>query len=163
MKKLKVVHNWIFPLYCPELPIWPKIENSYQKLVWGTLCFIYFVLLTVDTESFDVHVLTHQTWNSLTFFAPTFQNFASKVIMRQLLWVILAWNLPSLDQHIFFALNVLSLGWCHSKFKIICISNCYMLYQNVTIAVHTMKVRVKPYFGFWWISDDATSCSFYFN
>ena len=35
-----------FP-YCPELPIWPRIENPYRKLGWGTLCYIYFV--TVST------------------------------------------------------------------------------------------------------------------
>ena len=29
--------------YCPELPIWPKIENPYRKLGWGTLCYIFFV------------------------------------------------------------------------------------------------------------------------
>ena len=26
-----------FFYYCPELPIWPKIENAYRKLGWGTL------------------------------------------------------------------------------------------------------------------------------
>ena len=32
------------PPYCPELPIWPKIENPYWKLGWGTLWSSYFVL-----------------------------------------------------------------------------------------------------------------------
>ena len=42
-QKLFIIHNWIFPSYCPELPICPKIENPYRKLFWGTLCYIYFV------------------------------------------------------------------------------------------------------------------------
>ena len=34
--------SWVILMRCPY--IWPKIENPYLKLVWGTLCFIYFVL-----------------------------------------------------------------------------------------------------------------------
>ena len=40
----KVVHNRpICFHYCAELPKWPKIENSYQKFVLGTLCYIYLM------------------------------------------------------------------------------------------------------------------------
>ena len=37
--------NYFFP-YCPELPIWPKIENPYWKLDWGTLYFVITIVFS---------------------------------------------------------------------------------------------------------------------
>ena len=31
LKEYLIIHNWIFPTYCPELPIWPKIENTVKS------------------------------------------------------------------------------------------------------------------------------------
>ena len=44
-----------FSPYCPELPIWTKIKNPYRKLVWGTLCFIYFVVNRDNIVNYSIH------------------------------------------------------------------------------------------------------------
>ena len=45
LKKCPWKHEKTFP----EQPIWPKIENQYQKLGWGIFCSTHFVLLSVAT------------------------------------------------------------------------------------------------------------------
>ena len=79
LKKLLIIHNWIFPPYCPELPMWPKIENrcrkfgyvnweSYHVLTkkrvkWlGPNRKVLFIFLRKLHNKFDTH-LNSQGWN----------------------------------------------------------------------------------------------------
>ena len=90
-KRAQKFRNWIFSPYCPELPIWPKIENPYGKLVWGTLFFIY-LLCDLIVHNF---VLQKQTFVS-EFFNHPYRNSSRKYKWLQLLEVFNSCNIQIL-------------------------------------------------------------------
>ena len=94
-QKWLIVHYWrFFFLYCPELPIWFKIEKPCWKWDWGTFfCYIYSVAMTniftvhlrvwLESQPYDQSVII----NSFTFSRDSF-NRCRRSTPLECHWVI---------------------------------------------------------------------------